>query len=230
MKISNKIIEKYPDLNVSVVVARDLDNSGDSEEIQKMMREMEKQMQDKINPEEVSTIPVIAKWREIYRSFGSKPSDFRNSAEAILKRALKGELPKINLLVDIYNYLSLKYTLTAGGENIDKMKGDLVLDFATGDEEFKGIGDEENDSPLKGEVIYKDDLGVVCRRWNWREADRTKLTEETKNVILVMENFIPEENEKLEQATEELKSLVEKYCKANCEVKILNKENMEIEI
>jgi len=230
-KISEQVAEKYPEVNIGVVIVKDADNSLYNEEIQELLRKTEEEMRKKIDIEKILEVPSVAKWREVYKSFGAKPSDTRNSAEAILRRVLKGgNLPKINCLVDLYNYISLKYTLTVGGEDIDKIEGDLVLDFANGDEEFIAIGSDENKPPMDGEVVYKDDKGVACRCWNWKEGDRTKLTDKTKNAVLVIENLIPGEESKFKEALDELKQLVEKYCNAKCEGVVLNKDNLEVEL
>jgi len=226
LKISKEILEKYPELEIGVVICKNLNNSKDSGEIQRLLRKIEENVKDKTNTEEVTEIPTIAKWREVYKSFGAKPSKYRNSVEALLKRVVNGnEIYKINCLVDSYNLISLKYTMAVGGEDMDKIEGDLSLDFAKGSEEFVALGDNENDPPKEGEVVYKDEGGVVCRRWNWREADRTKLTKETKNAIIVIENLIPENKDKFKQALNELKEMIEKFCEGNCETKILNEEH-----
>jgi len=229
-KISEDILEKYPDLRVGVLILRGIDNRRENSEIQDLIRELVEEKRKQTDSDTISEIPIIARWREVYKSFGAKPSDYRNSAEALLKRILRKDLYKINPLVDIYNYLSIKYTLTVGGEDLDKMKGDLVLDFANGDESFIPLGEKENSSPWKGEVVYKDDNGVVCRCWNWREGDRTKLTEGTKNAVVVVENIIPEDNDKLDEALEELKQLILKYCGGKVDTKMLDKDNNLIEI
>jgi DNA/RNA-binding domain of Phe-tRNA-synthetase-like protein len=230
-KIVDKIFEKYPELDVGVLVCKGIDNSKDSENVQKILRKVEEQKRKEIDSEKILEIPSILKWREVYKSFGAKPSKYRNSAEALLRRVVGGnDIYKINSLVDIYNLVSLKYICTVGGEDLDKLKGDLVLDFADGKEEFIALGSDENHSPKEGEVVYKDNRGVICRRWNWRESDRTKLTEDTKNAIIVIENLIPEEDENFKNALSELKTLIENYCGGNCELNILNKENKEFEI
>lgn len=229
-KLSNKILEKYPELRVGFIVVKNLDNSSYNEEIQGLIRDVEKKTKELIDPEKVPEIPAVAKWREIYKSFGAKPSKYRNSVEALIKRVLKTELYKINSLVDIYNYISIKHTMTVGGEDLDNVEGELVLDFASGDEEFIALGSEENTPPWKGEVVYKDDKGVVCRCWNYREADRTKLTEKTKNAIIVIENIIPDRDEDLNKALEELKELVKRYCGGDIMVSILDKNTQEKEI
>lgn len=230
IKINEKILEKYPELRIGIILARNLDNRNYNEEIQEMIREIEKKTRGTIDPEKVTEIPAISKWRHVYKEFGAKPNDYRNSVEALIKRTLKTELYRINLLVDIYNYISIKHIMTVGRENKDMIKGDLVLDFANGNEEFIPLGEQENKPPWEGEIVYKDNKGIICRCWNWREGDRTKLTEDTKNAIIVIENLLPERNEDLEDGLEELKKLVEKYCNADCEIKTLDKERISVNL
>jgi DNA/RNA-binding domain of Phe-tRNA-synthetase-like protein len=227
IKIAGQIFEKYPEVEIGVVVAKNVDNGNYDEEIQKLMREVEKETRGKFDIDDILEVPAVAKWREIYKSFGAKPSKFRNSVEALMRRVLRGdEIYKINPLVDIYNMISVKYVMTVGGEDVDAIEGDLVLDFAKGDEEFVALGASESESPWEGEVVYKDDKGVVCRCWNYREAERTKLSEGTKEAVIVVENNLPERSGEFREALDELKGLLERYCGAECEVKILNKENV----
>ena len=200
-KISEKMFEKYPELGIGIIIVKNANNTKSSQEVFDLLKEEENKWKEKsIDASTIKEIPVIAKWREIYENFGAKPRDYRNSAEAVLKSALTRGLPNINPLVDLYNFISLKYTLTVGGEDINKIQGDLILDFANGNEEFIPLGTDKNNSPWKGEVVYKDGKGVICRCWNWREGDRTKLTEDTKDAVIVIENIIPTEKEKTNEA------------------------------
>ena len=126
------------------------------------------------------------------------------------KRVLKGEqLPPINALVDLYNCISIKYVLPAGGEDLSKVKGAIQLKYAAGNEKFSRIGSEQNEPPEKGEVVYADTEGVLCRRFNWRESDRTKLTEQTKKAVIVLESLNPDDS--FEEAVLELAELAGKY-------------------
>lgn len=230
-KIEDKMFEDYPGLYVGVIVARGVDNTGEDKEIAGFLRSVEEKVKSEMVVEGIPTHLHIAPWRAAYEKFGAKPKDFRCSAEALARMVLNGrELRHINKLVDIYNYISLKYVLTLGGEDIDQMKGDLVLGYADGTEQFTPLGSKENDSPLPGEVVYKDEIGVICRRWNWREADRTKLTEETESSILVVEGLPPIENETIEKAINELSELVKKYCGGDLEIYFLDKNNLECTI
>ncbi len=157
--------------------------------------------------------PNILAWRQAFKVFGCDPQKYRCSAEALVRQVLKGNsIWGINPLVDIYNFVSLKYVVPVGGEDIHTIIGDVQLTFATGSEEFIRLGGTENEPPEKGEVIYKDDASVLCRRWNWREADRTKLTPRTTDAIIVIDALPPLTRADIEQAARELASMVQHYC------------------
>lgn len=227
-KVNAKIFEEFDEPVIGVIIATGINNQNDNPEIQKLLRDEEAILRKKLNGVEISEHPRIAPWRETYRKFGSKPRDFRCSAEALARVVLRGsEIKKISPLVDLYNLISIKYILPVGAEDLDKMQGDLELTFASGSEDYIPLGEEENDPPQKGEVIYKDGIGVICRRWNWREGDRTKITKETKNAIVVLESIasIP-----IKEAVEELADLIKKYCRGQIFLYYLNQDSFEVNI
>ncbi|MFR2966559.1 MAG: B3/4 domain-containing protein [Anaerovoracaceae bacterium] len=145
-----------------------------------------------------------------------------------MKRLSSGE--NWSALVDIYNGLSLKYGIPVGGEDIDKFEGNVRLTLASGDEEFMTLGSEKSEPPSPGEIVYKDDAGAICRCFNWREAVRTMLTEETTNAFMCIETLSKEELPVLEEALEELKNLIEKELSGTCEKYIVSAESPEIVI
>jgi DNA/RNA-binding domain of Phe-tRNA-synthetase-like protein len=117
-------------------------------------------------------------WRQAFSAFGVKPSKYPCSAEALAARVLKGQpLPRINRLVDLYNAISIRHLLPVGGEDSDRLDGPLRLVIAEGDEPFDPRCDGAVvEYAVPGEVIWRDDRGVTCRRWNWRQGARTELT------------------------------------------------------
>lgn len=110
---------------------------------------------------------------------------------------------------------------------MDLLNGDFVLCRAQGNETFVRLGGTENDSPESGEIIYKDSDGVVCRRWNWREADRTKLTKNTRNALIVIDGLAEIGRDTVEKATEELAALIANYCGGRGRTEILDINNQE---
>ncbi|MBI3290311.1 hypothetical protein HYZ78_02855 [Candidatus Microgenomates bacterium] len=230
-RIDEEIFRDFDHPFIGVIVACGVDNHGTNPEIAPLLRAAEAELKKQFEGVEVTEHHHIVPWREAYQKFGAKPREFRCSAEALSRIVLRGnELRNISKLVDVYNYISIKYILPVGGEDIDRMQGDLVLTYATGDEPYSALGQDENDPPQKGEVVYKDDLGVLCRRWNWREGDRTKLTEDTTNAVLVIESLSPIPQELAQKATNELAELVKKYCGGEIQVHFLDENNREADL
>jgi DNA/RNA-binding domain of Phe-tRNA-synthetase-like protein len=158
--------------------------------------------------------PHMAAWRTAYTAFGAKPSRTRNSAEALAKRALTDAgLPRINLLVDLYNAVSVAHLIPVGGEDLDRVQGGMRLVRATGAEDFVTVagGEETVEHPDAGEVVWCDDAGVTCRRWNWRQGPRTRLTERTTSGVFLLESMAPMPVAEVTAAATELAELLEKF-------------------
>jgi len=229
--IKNEIFDKFPDLNIVAIRAKNIENKGIDEEILKLMKEREKEIRETLDSETLSQNPFIRAWREAYSSFGAKPKDYKCSVENLLRIILKGiSIRHINKIVDIYNYISIKHIVPAGGDDTDKVEGDVILKSAVGNEKFVELGSQQLKNPREGEVVYSDDKEILCRRWNWRECDKTKMTEDTKNVLLVIEGLPPATKEKIEDAAKELILLIQKFCGGEASYYLLNKDNNKIDI
>jgi DNA/RNA-binding domain of Phe-tRNA-synthetase-like protein len=133
-------------------------------------------------------LPHVAEWREAYRAFGAKPQRTRNSLEALLRRAASG-LPRVNRLTDIYNAVSVLHQVPLGGEDLTRYIGAPRLLRATGEEPFDTVADGVAviEHPDPGEVVWCDDAGVTCRRWNWRQARRTQLGDGTTAALFILD-------------------------------------------
>ncbi len=150
-------------------------------------------------------LPHIAAWREAFRSFGAKPQRTRNSLEALTRRAPDG-LPRINSLTDAYNAISVLHQVPIGGENLDAYAGPARLVRAAGDEPFETLagGERTIEHPKTGEVVWRDDAGVTCRIWNWRQCTRTQLREDTGRVLFILDALEPMGDDALIAAGEHL--------------------------
>jgi DNA/RNA-binding domain of Phe-tRNA-synthetase-like protein len=145
----------------------------------------------------------VEAWREAYRGFGANPKRTRPSVDALLRRP---GLPGINRVVDAYNTISVRHSLPIGGEDLDAYQGPARLVRADGTEPFETVknGEPVIERPEPGEVVWRDDLGVTCRRWNWRQCTRTHITEQTKNALFILERLAPYPLDRLREAGEEL--------------------------
>lgn len=153
----------------------------------------------------VDGLPHVAAWREAYRAFGAKPQRTRNSLEALLRRVPSG-LPRVNRLTDIYNAISVLHQIPLGGEDLARYIGPSRLVRATGDEPFDTVADGEGviEHPDPGEVVWVDDAGVTCRRWNWRQPRRTQLSDDTTTALFILDALDPMTDQALHAAADDL--------------------------
>jgi DNA/RNA-binding domain of Phe-tRNA-synthetase-like protein len=232
LRVQREIFATFPDAILGIVTFDGVRNEGDNAEIAETLRKEQVDVVQRLGSTPVSEHPHIACWREAYRRFGAKPKDHPSSIENLVRRVTKGQsLRHVNRLVDLYNAISLKHLVPAGGEDLEAIDGDVELAFA-GDEEHpvRLLGEPEARPPKKGEVIYRDRVGAICRRWNWKEADRTKLTETTTRGLLVIEGLPPVDRSMVAAAAEELAALVQKHCGGRTRVSIVDRERPETEL
>jgi DNA/RNA-binding domain of Phe-tRNA-synthetase-like protein len=134
----------------------------------------------------------VARWQQAYREFGVKPRVARPSVDALIRRAASDAgLPRINVLVDLYNAISILHRVPIGGEDLDRYDGPARLVLATGGEPFHTTahGEPTVDHPEPGEPVWVDEAGVTCRRWNWRQTARTAIHEGTTAVGFIIDSL-----------------------------------------
>lgn len=211
--IDPAIFDQFPDAKFGVMLVSNLDNAASSDALQTLLANECATKAQELSGIAITEHPMIAPWREAYKAFGAKPKKYPSSIEALYRRMAKGDtLPSINALVDIYNIISIRHALPIGGEDLDAMQGYLQLTVAGADEvPVTVLGDNEAKAPEPGEIIYKDDIGTICRRWNWREVERTTLKSGTQNAILVLEALPPGDAHTLIHALEDLRALIETH-------------------
>lgn len=134
----------------------------------------------------------LAAWADVFQTFGAKPKRTPCSADALRKRVLRdGTLPAIDPVVDLYNAVSLRYAVPVGGEAIQAYQGSPRLTVAMGTEPFDTVkaGEAAVEYPAQNEVIWCDDRGVTCRRWNWRQGIRTRLDIDAPQMWFILESL-----------------------------------------
>jgi DNA/RNA-binding domain of Phe-tRNA-synthetase-like protein len=227
LRVTGEIFERYPEVVLGVVTVHGIDNSGTGDALLASLRREEERVRAALAGAQIAEHPHIAPWREAYRKFGAKPKDHPSSIENLVRRVLKGQpVPRINPLVDLYNTISLRHLVPVGGEDLDRIEGEVLLTTATDREPpVHLLGEPEARPPKPGEVIYKDDLGILCRRWNWKEAERTKLTAATRHAFLVIEGLPPVGRDLVERAAGELAALVREHCGGEVAVALIDRDH-----
>jgi DNA/RNA-binding domain of Phe-tRNA-synthetase-like protein len=199
------VFELRPDYRVLLIAVDGLQpapTDGHSEQLLHAAEAGARQLLAQQPPEH---LPHVAAWREAYRAFGAKPQRTRNSLEALLRRTDAG-LPRVNVLTDIYNAISVKHLVPLGGEDLDRYVGAPRLARATGTELFATTagGEPAVEHPDPGEVVWRDDDGITCRRWNWRQTTRTQLSDDTTAALFILDALEPLTADALHSAADDL--------------------------
>ena len=194
-----------PDYRAMLVAVDGIVPSPSDDASDALLQAAEAAAREALDASAVEQIPHVAQWREAYRAFGAKPQRTRNSLEALLRRTASG-LPRVNRLTDIYNAVSVLHQLPLGGEDLNRYSGAPRLVRATGTEPFDTVaeGADVVEHPEPGEVVWCDDLGVTCRRWNWRQARRTQLSDDTTAALFILDALDPVSEEALRHAADDL--------------------------
>lgn len=228
--------EIFPDCEIGVLVLDNVDNteSGNREHRDRIVAELERANElakQHLTAPTLSQNAEIAVWRDAFQQFKTRKGA-RSSIEALLKRVEKGRgVGPINPLVDIYNAISLEYALPCGVEDVDTFAGDLRLTVTGGGDTFQALGDEEPSETLPGEVAYLDDAGAVCRCWNWRDGQRTMLTENTTHAVAIIESVDPSRHVDLAAALDSLAERVQQLMGATAVRRaILNRDTPSISL
>ncbi|MHA2335400.1 MAG: B3/B4 domain-containing protein [Candidatus Hodarchaeales archaeon] len=208
VKIAGDLAVKYPGINIGCLLLTDFLVETTNESIEVLKRQVESSL---VNSEyttvTISQHPSINAWRQMYRSFGSKPSKYKCSAESLLRRVLKGDkIPAINTIVDLYNSMSIKYFIPVAAYDLDKIEKHVELRFSRSGDTFQPLGQSDREESKTGEVVYADANEVLCRKWNYRDSDKTKVELTTKNIIFFIDGAQGVDIKNVEKTIDDLKN------------------------
>ncbi len=230
-RIEKEVFDRFPGLNIGLIVVKGLTNHGEDNEILDLLGEVEIFISSNFTIENIEQHQNIASWKKAFRSFGIEPKKYHTSVERLIREVLMhSSVEQHNKLVDICNYISLKYLIPIAYDDLDKVFGDIILGFANGNESF--IGEELGSAvkPAKNEIIYKDSLQVLSRGWNWKRNYFTKVSKDTINGIIYIEGLPPVQYEEIQTIINELIELIDIYCQGDIGFHILNKDLNNLDI
>jgi DNA/RNA-binding domain of Phe-tRNA-synthetase-like protein len=201
VRIDPQVSEQFPDYVAVVMIIEGLEPGPVTSASEALLNEAEKSAIAAIGDGAAHDLAEILRWREAYASFGVKPRQARSSVESLMRRASSG-LPRIDRITDTYNAVSVLHRVPIGGENLHAYVGPPQLIIAEGTEEFDTVSDGEPTTDIvpAGEIVWRDDAGVTCRRWNWRQCVRTRIGADTRSALFIIDSLGPQALGVAEQA------------------------------
>lgn len=183
------VAEQFPAIRATAIHATGLVNGPSSPALLDEYRAEQQAASERLQATAIAEIPSIAAWRRAFTQFGAKPTQYRNAAEALLRRLDKhGDIPTISTLVDVGNLVSIRHAVPVAVFDLATIAESITVRFATGDEWFTDLGSTERVHPDPGEVVFVDRDNVVsARRWCWRQSAQSATSATTVDALIVIE-------------------------------------------
>ncbi len=226
-RVDKKIANIGDGIYTGVVVAYGLNNKTVCPQTTELLQNEVNCVYESLNGQSVKSIETLNVYRNAMKNLGINPSKFPCSVEAILTRiSKKGEFPSLGPVVDLGNYISVKYRVPVGVHDIDTMTEDLYIRLATLDDCKSDENQYEGDKLVEGEPVYATGTSVRTRRWLWRQMPAGRIGEESTNFIFPIDGF-NSIKETIDAACNELVALLKVIFGVNAEFGILTSEEAE---
>lgn len=226
--VTDSVFEKLPNAVFGLVSVYGVNNEKENKNIEEMLKSSIETCENHFENKKVKEEKEVAPYRKAFETLGINPNKFMSSIEALLTRISKKKgFPHINAIVDLGNAISLKYYLPIGVHDLDTMyDNEFCVRTATDKDLFIPFGETEGEKVDEGEVVYASKDQIRTRRWIWRQSEAGKITEQTKNLLFIIDGF-EENKEEILKAREELSQILEK--EFNCQTKkgLIDKNNKE---
>ncbi len=221
------ILARYPAVTGGAILAQGMSNGPTPDRLQAAFQAEQRATLQRIGDTPLSQIESLAAWRNAFRGFDVDPTQYRSAAEALLRRLTKkGDIPSINLLVDLGNLVSIRYALPVAVFDTRALQGTVTVHFAGGTERYTTLGQAEVEHPEPGEVVFSDETGlVIARRWCWRQSEQSAAQPETTDAIITVEAHHAGGRRDIEAALNDLLELLIKYAGGNFISAILDAKN-----
>ncbi len=209
----SSLIERFPTVCGGIIYAQGMTNRVTPEDARQLYLDEQQRTLQRLGDFSPSEMPSLAAWRSVFRAFGVDPTRYRSAAESLLRRLTKkGDIPSINLMVDLYNLVSIRYALPMSAFDLRSLSGDLTVRFADGTERFTAHDEPEVIHPQPGEVIFVDDAGLVfARRWCWKQSLESSTALDTATALITIEAHHPGAEADVRAALRDVTALLARY-------------------
>lgn len=235
--IDPEIFRAFPGYVRHVLIAEGVDNSSGPErhpELERRLREREAAIRADDCLADLKVHPRLAPWRHAFEAMRVNPNKCPPSICNLVKRVRGGTaMPFVNPLVCLFNIVSLGHLLPAGGDDLDKVVGDIRLGYARGSETYVPLGrPEEQEHPAPGEVILTDtgNGDVFCRAWCWKNGHASRIEAHTRRVAINLDALPPIAPEEAAAAAQELAALLRAACGGTVRIERLDPGRPSIEL
>lgn len=231
--IDNEVFAKFRDFTRAVIVAANIDNDGDDNRLRVELEQSTLAARNAPELRDFSSHPRVSSWCRAFEELNLNPNRTPPSIANLLKRVRNGNaIPFINKLVCIFNIVSLRHIVPAGGDDLAATGDALCLRIAAGTEGYTPLGKPDvREIATPGEVIYYDPARneVLCRGWCWRNSHVTRILPTTKTVAINIDGLPPLTPNQIQEIAQETAEMIRIHCGGQQTVYQLSRNNPKID-
>lgn len=208
--ISNDVKREFRGISLGIALVKNVNVKRRYEKLKSRVSQVEEKIRSQIRIEDLKSMTLISAFRKFYWRIKIDPTKQRPSAEALIRRILRGKsIPNINTAVDAYNLASIETQIPIGAYDFDKIKEPLTLRWSKQGEKFQAIGGREEE--IEKQLVISDAEKII-NLYPHRDAEKTKITVETRNILIIACGAPSVPPEKVLEATEKAARYIIEYC------------------
>ncbi|MFQ5838842.1 MAG: B3/4 domain-containing protein [Thermoplasmata archaeon] len=212
LKLREELRQNFEGLRADLLMLEGVKVLDRGEELEAYKEECFERLRGDFELEGLKDEARIRAYRDFFWRVGIDPTKIRPASEALLRRVLQGKsIPTINTLVDSYNLASMETRVALAAFDLTSLGGDLIMRFAEDGEEFLGIG-MSSPVALRGKEIVVEDVAGLVAVYPYRDADRTKVSLETEDVVIMVCGVPGIDDVALAEAHERVSDLITRFC------------------
>lgn len=209
---------KYPSMTVGVAIIKNVNIAKSNPDLEAQKAALLAKLKG-LTTEQLGQYPEITSYRQLYRQMGIDWHSRRPSPEALLRRVAQGKnLYTVNTCVDAYNLVVMEHRVSVGAFDLDQISFPTRLRVADGGEQILLLGDTEPTTLKTGEISYFDQNGPYNLDFNYRDAQRTMVTDQTTNLLINVDGVHDISRAQVEKSLQETVTIIQRYCGGTLEM------------
>ncbi len=212
LKLDAKLQTRFPGLDAQIVQFHGITVKREDPVLEEYKLEVFQDTQNKWEVDKLRDDPDFRAYRDFFWKLDIDPTKNRPAAEALIRRVLRDKpIPKINTWVDAYNLVSIQTAIPIASFDANLVEGIPLMREALPGEEFLGIAMNKPMTLKGGEAVIEDDERLIAI-YPYRDADHSKVTENTENVLMLMCGAPGVTRNTLNEAAELAKIILPRFC------------------
>lgn len=216
--INQEVKKIYPTVFIGLAIIKGINVAGENSGLEKEKKLFLDSLSG-LTKDQIGKFPEILSYRKLYKDMGVDWHSRRPSPEALLRRVVLGKgLYTVNTCVDAYNLIVMKHRVSVGAFDMDQIKFPTVLRFAKDGDEILLLGDKVPTKYTAKEIAYYDQIGGYNIDFNYRDAQRSMVTQNSKNIWINVDGVFDITPEQVYLSLHESVELIVKYCGGTVEL------------